>query len=56
MKELRELSQQMKELIDESDTSFKQIENIKRDIDECQKQCQRTRNEWTTVRLDVETN
>jgi hypothetical protein len=39
MKKVRELSQQVKELIDEGDASFKQIENIKRDIDECQKQC-----------------
>jgi TLD len=38
MNKLRELSQQVKELIDEGDASFKQIENIKRDIDECQKQ------------------
>jgi hypothetical protein len=39
MKKVRELSQQVKELIDEGDASFKQIENIKRDINECQKQC-----------------
>jgi gas vesicle protein len=39
MNELRELSQQVKELIDEGDASFKQIEKIKKDIEECQQQC-----------------
>jgi gas vesicle protein len=39
MNELRELSQQVKEVIDEGDASFKQIEKIKKDIEECQQQC-----------------
>jgi hypothetical protein len=39
MKQLHNLSQQVKELIDEGDASFKLIEDIKRDIEECQKQC-----------------
>jgi hypothetical protein len=39
MNKLRELSEQVKELIDEGDASFKQIEKIKKDIDECQQQC-----------------
>jgi hypothetical protein len=39
MKELRELSREVKELIDEGDASFKQIENLKKNIEECQKQC-----------------
>jgi hypothetical protein len=40
MNELRELSQQVKELIDEGDASFKQIEKIKKDIEQCRKQCE----------------
>jgi hypothetical protein len=39
MNKLRKLSQQIKELLDEGDASFKQIEKIKKDLDECQKQC-----------------
>ncbi len=39
MSKLRELTQQVKELIDEGDASFKQIEKIKKDIEECQQQC-----------------
>jgi hypothetical protein len=38
MDKLRELSQQVKELIDDGDASFKQIEKIRRDIEECQQQ------------------
>ena len=41
MKKLRELSAQVKELLDEGDASFKQISRIKGSIDECQEQCQR---------------
>jgi hypothetical protein len=40
MNKLRELSQQVKELIDEGDASFKQIEKIKKDIEQCRKQCE----------------
>jgi hypothetical protein len=39
MNQLRELSREVKELIDEGDASFKQIEKIKKDIDECQQHC-----------------
>ncbi|CAF0896507.1 unnamed protein product [Adineta steineri] len=40
IKELRELSLQVKELMDEGDASFKQIEQIKRSIDEHRQQCE----------------
>ncbi len=40
MNKLREIAKQVKELIDEGDASFKQIEKIKKDIEECQQQCQ----------------
>jgi hypothetical protein len=39
MNKLREIAQQVKELIDEGDASFKQIKKIKKDIEECQQQC-----------------
>ena len=39
MNKLRELGQHIKELIDEGDASFKQIENIKNSIDDYQKEC-----------------
>ncbi|CAF2352551.1 unnamed protein product [Rotaria sp. Silwood2] len=39
MKKLRELSREVKELIDEGDASFKQIENIKNNIEKCREQC-----------------
>jgi len=39
MNKLRELSQQVKELIDDGNASFKQIEKIKKDIEDCQQQC-----------------
>jgi hypothetical protein len=39
MRELHELSREVKELIDEGDASFKQIKNIKKCIEECQNQC-----------------
>jgi len=39
MNKLRELSQQVKELLNEGDASFKQIEKMKKAVDECQQQC-----------------
>ncbi|CAF2849710.1 unnamed protein product [Rotaria sp. Silwood2] len=39
MKKLRELGQEVEELIDEGDASFKQIENIKNNIEKCREQC-----------------
>jgi hypothetical protein len=51
MKTLRKLSQQVKELIDEGDASFKQIENLKRDVHECHKEFQN----GDCVRLDLKT-
>ena len=52
MRTLRELSQQVKELIDEGDASFKQIEKIKKDIEECQQQCRKFE-EGDDVRLHL---
>ncbi|CAF1085204.1 unnamed protein product [Adineta steineri] len=40
IQELRQLSLQVKELMDEGDASFKQIEQIKRSIDEHRQQCE----------------
>jgi hypothetical protein len=40
MKKIRKLSEEVKELIDEGDASFKQIQNIKKSIEVCRKQCQ----------------
>ncbi len=39
MKNLRDLSQEVKELINDGYASFKDIENIKRKIEECRQQC-----------------
>jgi hypothetical protein len=52
MKELRELSQQVKELIDEGDASFKQIEKIKKDIEQCRRQCEQFEKS-DYLRLDI---
>ena len=52
MRKLRQLSQQVKELIDEGDASFKQIEKIKKDIEESQQQW-RQFEEGDDVRLNL---
>ncbi|CAF4844872.1 unnamed protein product [Rotaria sp. Silwood1] len=52
IKKLRELGQEVNELIDEGDASFKQIENIKKNIEACRKQCKQIETD-DYFRLDV---
>ena len=53
MSKLRELSQQVRELIAEGDASFKAIENVKRNINECQKQCKKfEKTDYAPLKLD----
>ena len=52
MKRLQEIRQEVKELIDEGDASFKQIEKIKTAIDDCQKRyCDITAARFVNMKL-----
>jgi len=52
MKKLQEIRREVKELIDEGDASFKQIEKIKTAIDECQKRyCDITAARFVNMKL-----
>jgi hypothetical protein len=54
MKNLQVLNRQIKELIDDGDASFRDIENIKKNVEKCREQCEQLETK-DYFRLDIKT-